>query len=342
MVAGTNQPQSQMKTAVGTAPGKVILFGEHAVVYGRPAIAVPVTDVQATARITAGEPGSGVHIMATDLPAPDGSSPGGYYYRLVDAASDDPLRVSVELALEAFLQSRPPAGGVASPEAGPDVLVTVSSTIPIARGLGSGAAVATAVIRAIARFLGRTPSSDQISALVYEVEKLHHGTPSGIDNTVVTYEQPVYFVRGEGMERLPVGTPLSLVIADTGVFSSTREVVGDVRRRWQIESKRYEGLFDEIGAVAQLARSAIERGDPKAIGRLMDENHELLLTLGVSSPELDTLVEAARAAGALGAKMSGAGWGGNVVALVEPDDPPAVASVLREVGATQIIFSKVS
>jgi mevalonate kinase len=198
------------------------------------------------------------------------------------------------------------------------------------------------VIRAVARFLGQSPSPDQISALVYEVEKLHHGTPSGIDNTVVSYEQPVYFVRGEGMVRLSMGAPLSLVIADTGVLSSTRSVVGDVRRRWQLQTERYEGLFDEIGAVVRLARSAIERGDPKAVGRLMDENHELLITLGVSSPELDELVEAARAAHALGAKMSGAGRGGNMLALVEPADAPAVTSALREAGATQTICSRVS
>jgi mevalonate kinase len=144
------------------------------------------------------------------------------------------------------------------------------------------------------------------------------------------------------MARLTVGTPLSLVIADTGVISSTRQVVGDVRRRWQAQPEHYEGLFDEIGAIARLAKSAIERGDPSEVGRLMDENHELLITLGVSSPGLDALVRAARAAGALGAKMSGAGWGGNMLALVEPGEGPTVASAVRAAGAIRIIFSQVS
>jgi mevalonate kinase len=174
------------------------------------------------------------------------------------------------------------------------------------------------------------------------VEKLHHGTPSGVDNTVIAFEQPVYFVKGEGVKRLSVGAPLNLIIADTGVTSSTREVVGDVRRRWQSQPDTYEGLFDEIGAIARLAKTAIERGDNEAIGRLMDQNHDLLVALGVSSFELNRLVRAARAAGALGAKMSGAGWGGNIVALVQPRDTQAVASALGETGAVSIIMSEVS
>jgi mevalonate kinase len=323
--------RSECESTVATAPGKVILFGEHAVVYSRPAIAVPVMDVSARATISPGELGGGVHILAADLPAPDGNR-GGHRYRLRDAASDDPLRASVELALDAFLHNG----------SEPDVLVTITSTIPIARGMGSGAAVATAIVRAVGRHFGHDPQPEGISPLVYEVEKLHHGTPSGIDNTVVAYAQPVFFVRGEGMKRLSVGARLNLVIADTGVVSSTREVVGDVRRRWSADTERYEGLFDEIGAVARLAKSAIERGDPKAVGRLMDENHELLMTLGVSSPELDTLVKAAERAGALGAKMSGAGWGGNMLALVEADRGPTVASALRGAGAASTIFSQIS
>lgn len=327
---------AQIQPTRASAPGKVILFGEHAVVYGRPAIAVPVTDVKAEVTISSGEPGSGVNILATDLPAPDGN-PGGHRYRLRDASRDDPLRASVALALDTFLPGAPAEAD--GPE--PDILVTISSTIPIARGLGSGAAVATAVMRAVALHYGQAPLPGEISPLVYEIEKLHHGTPSGIDNTVIAYEQPVFFVRNEGMKRLSVGAPLNLIIADTAVISSTRQVVGDVRRRWSAETERYEGLFDEIGALASLARSAIERGEPPAVGRLMDENHALLVALGVSSPELDRLVETARTAGALGAKMSGAGWGGNMLALVEVDRAPTVTSALRAAGAVSTIFSQI-
>lgn len=333
------QSSAEFQVSVATAPGKVILLGEHAVVYDRPAIAVPVTDVQATVTVSPGQEGSGVHVVAADLPAPDGS-PGGRHFPLRQAPTQDPLRTAVELALRAF-----PAGD--SAQAGdlrvePDILIRISSTIPIARGLGSGAAVGTAVIRAIGRYFGSDPDPDQISGLVYEVEKLHHGTPSGIDNTVIAYEQPVYFVRGQAITPLSVGRDLSLVIADTGVISSTRQVVDDVRRRWQSQPQRYEELFDEIGALVRLARTAIERGEPDAIGRLMDKNQDLLVALGVSSPQLDGLVRAARAAGALGAKMSGAGWGGNMVALVEAGRAQAVASALRNASAVEVIFSRIT
>ncbi len=327
--------------AIATAPGKVILFGEHAVVYGRPAIAVPVTDVEATVTVEPAAQGSGVEILAADLAAP-GEGVGGYRYRLRDAAIDDPLRAAVELTLATLSGQYATIEHLGESSSEPDILLTIRSTIPIARGLGSGAAVATAIARALSHYFGRSPQPDAISRLVYEVEKLHHGTPSGVDNTVIAFEQPVYFIKGEGVKRLSVGAPLNLIIADTGVTSSTREVVGDVRRRWQSQPDDYEELFDEIGAVARLAKTAIEQGAGKEIGRLMNQNHDLLMTLGVSSFELDRLVEVARAAGALGAKMSGAGWGGNVVALIQPEDVKAMASALRQAGAVNIITSQIS
>jgi mevalonate kinase len=109
-----------------------------------------------------------------------------------------------------------------------------------------------------------------------------------------------------------------------------------------VDRDAYEALFDEIGALVQQARAAIERGEVEDVGRLMDENQRLLVRLGVSSAPLDILVEAARAAGALGAKLSGAGWGGNMLALVEPGREPAVAQALRNAGAANVIFSLVS
>jgi mevalonate kinase len=315
----------------------VILFGEHAVVYGRPAIAVPVTNLQATASVTAIEPGSGVWLATPDLAAPirgQGAQP----YPMQRAPDDDPLRAAVTLALASFY-TQPERGAAGR---APDILVSVTSSIPVARGLGSGAAVATAVVRAVARFCGKDPSSGQVSRLVFEVEKLHHGTPSGIDNRVIACRQPIYFVRDVETTRLPVGRPFQLVIADTGVVSSTRRVVDHVRQCRQADPQRYEQLFDRIGEIARRARSALEQGDLLAMGQLLDENHVLLVSLGVSSPELDRLVTAARAAGAMGAKLSGAGWGGNMLALVQPDQAARVAGALREAGAIQAMVTEVS
>jgi mevalonate kinase len=184
-------------------------------------------------------------------------------------------------------------------------------------------------------------SPEEVSALVYEVERLHHGTPSGIDNTVVVYGRPVYFVRGQPPQPFHIGRPFMLAIADTGVRSPTKIAVGDVRRAWEREPARFEALFDRVAAVVEVARLAIAAGQPERLGPLMDENHALLHEIGVSSPELDALVAAARGAGALGAKLSGGGRGGNMIALVTRETAPQVADALRGAGAVRVIITEV-
>jgi mevalonate kinase len=219
--------------------------------------------------------------------------------------------------------------------------LTVSSTVPIARGLGSGAAISTAIIRALSQHLNFDLSPEEVSDLVYRVEVIHHGTPSGIDNTVVAFEQPVYFVKGDPIQVLHVAQPFWLVIGDTGISSSTKAVVGDVRRRREKEPARYEALFDRIEATVVRAREAIAEGEIATLGNLMDDNQVALEAVGVSSPELRRLIDAARQAGALGAKLCGAGRGGNMIALVDPEKADAVASSVRAAGATNVIPSQV-
>jgi mevalonate kinase len=309
--------KARQGSITATAPGKVILFGEHAVVYGQPAIAVPVEQVQATVTLEPVPPGQGLTLVAADL---DRVMP------LAEAHEEDPLAVMARLTLE-HLEA--PA---------PDAVLTIHSTIPIASGLGSGTAVSTAIVRGLAAFLGRELPPATISRLVYEVEKLHHGTPSGIDNTVVAYGRPVFFVRQKRLEIFGVGAPLQLVIGDTGIASPTRVAVGDVRRGWEQDVDRYECLFSEVGEIVQEARGLIERGDDVArLGVLMERNHELLREMGVSGPELERLVAAARAAGAMGAKLSGAGRGGNMIALTMADDSVRIAGALRQAGAVRVI-----
>ena len=303
-----------------SAPGKIILFGEHAVVYGRPAIAAPVTQVRATATIEPAPPGSGLTLVTPDL---------GKSVSLDKAPQKEPLATAARLTLSHFSVHEP------------DATLVIDSTIPIAGGLGSGAAVSTAIVRALASFLGHTLETDEVSALVFEVEKIHHGTPSGIDNTVVAFEQPVYFVRKQPIERLTVGTAFTLLIGDTGTRSPTKKVVGQVRRSRKQHPARYDALFDQMGDITNEARQAIEAGDIGALGTLMDDNHQLLIELGVSSPKLDEMVEAARFAGAIGAKLSGAGRGGNMIALVEDDCADDVTEALQEAEAKRVICTHV-
>jgi mevalonate kinase len=305
-------------TVSASAPGKVILFGEHAVVYDRPAIAVPVTQVRATAEIRART--GNLQITATDL---------GHTFLLDDAPPNDPLATAVRLTLEQ-LQASPPAA-----------TILVRSTIPIASGLGSGAAVSVAIIRALASYLGARLSNEIISDLAFRVEKIHHGTPSGIDNNVVTFCRPVYFRRGRPVQTFQIETPFQLLIADTGILSPTKVTVGDVRRGRQVRPAHYEALFDQIGQVVERARAAIESGQVDRLGALMMRNQALLEQLNVSSPRLETLSQAALAAGAEGAKLSGAGRGGNLIVLVQPEVEAAVSQALLRAGAVNVIATRV-
>ncbi len=305
------------------APGKIILFGEHAVVYGRPAIAVPVNQVRAKASVTAilaGAPGQ-VHIVASDI---------GLESSLSDLPADHPLALAItgvtrQLGIEQL----------------PSLRLQITSTIPIAAGLGSGAAVSAAIARALSAFLGHPLADDQVSHIAYQVDQKYHGTPSGIDNTVIAYAQPVFFVRGQPFMRLCTAQPFTVVIGNTGIASSTAQVVGDVRQRWQAEPVKYERIFDEIAAISRQARILIEEGPLNELGPLMTRNHTLLQELDVSSPELDRLAEAALAAGASGAKLCGGGRGGNMIALANAETAPAVAEALRAAGAVNTIITTV-
>lgn len=308
-----------MRIGIGTAPGKVILFGEHAVVYGRPALAAPITHVCATATVEAGEVGSGIVIDALDLDE-----------RVTLTCAGHPLAEIARLAL-AELDLREP-----------DWRISIRSTIPIASGMGSGAAVSAALARAISAAAEQPFSAETVSAIVYEIERLHHGTPSGVDNTVIAYGQPVYFVRGQAPQPFAIGAPFMLAIGDTGIASPTKVAVGDVRAAWQREPARYEALFDEVTAVVEAAKRAIAAGEVDALGPLMDENHRLLSELDVSSVELDRLVAAAREAGAGGAKLSGGGRGGNMIALVTRETAASVADALRAAGAQRVIVTEIA
>jgi len=306
-----------------TAPGKIILFGEHAVVYGRPAIAVPVDKVRARATVIP-EPraaSGSVRIQAVDI---------GLDQLISELPADNPLAAAVHAVFRAVGIQRSPA-----------FTLRISSTIPQAAGMGSGAAVSVAAIRAVAAFLGRLLTDEQVSDLAYEVEKLYHGTPSGIDNTVITHNMPIYYVRSQPIQLLQVRQSFWLVIGDTGIKSPTSIAVGELRQAWQASPLIYEPLFDRVGEITQLARRSIENGESRDLGPLMDENHTLLQQMGVSSPELDRLCQVARQAGALGAKLSGGGRGGNMIAVAAEENAPQVAQALRAESAVRTITVRI-
>jgi mevalonate kinase len=277
--------------------------------------------MRARVRVQSARGGSGLYLRAPDIQET-------LYLR--DAPADHPLGKSAHLLLE-HLQV---------PE--PDAELTVTSDIPVAGGMGSGAAVATATIRALAAYFDVELPPETISQMTFEVEKIHHGTPSGIDNTVVAWEKPVYFVKGESPETFNIGSPFHLLIANSGIASSTREAIAEVRRRWLTTPQYYNVIFTCIGAIAKAARDAVEQGALQALGILLNENHSLLNKIGVSLSELDALVGAAQGSGALGAKLTGAGQGGNIIALVTEETIGAVEHALKEAGATRVWRAQVT
>ncbi|MBN2555158.1 MAG: mevalonate kinase [Anaerolineales bacterium] len=304
----------------GQAPGKIILFGEHSVVYGQPALAVPVDEISAhafTAPITA--PAGSVCIQAPDI---------ALTAWLHDLPEDHPLGLIVHLTLQELACNLPP------------FVIRISSTIPVAAGLGSGAAVSIAIVRSICAYAGKTIHRERQSQLAYEVERIYHGTPSGIDNTVIAFHQPVWFIRGEKPEPFSIKGKTGFVIADTGIQVVTAEAVGQVRELWEKDSDGVNIVFQQMGDIAQRARASLEQGDLASLGSLMNENQTLLAALGVSSPELEKLLHASREAGALGAKLSGAGLGGNIIALVG-DDPAPLLTALVDAGAAAVLFTRI-
>lgn len=302
-----------------SAPAKAILVGEHAVVYGMPAIAVPLSEVRAYADYEKSADALTVHV--------DDKAPPLLRWPFDRVAAEDPLAAMIRLIARFF--------GISELKG----KIFLRSDIPIARGLGSGAAVSAVIGRAVAGLLNRDIEDYDLNDLVYEVEKIHHGTPSGVDNTVVVHEEPVYFVKGLTLDFMRVAKPLYLVVADTGIAALTRETVADVRDLYRRRPQETSALMEEIGALTGQARIHAESGQARHLGKLMTRNHELLHQLGVSSAPLDRLVNAAMAAGAYGAKLSGGGRGGNVIALASEQTEPKIKEAVLAAGAERVFSS---
>jgi mevalonate kinase len=314
---------SSLRSFKASAPGKIILFGEHAVVYGQPAIALPFASLTATAEAKPAPAGDGLSIQVGDT---------GQILRLDQTTEVHPLKDAAQLALQKW--------GVAAP----DLRIELTSSIPMGGGFGSGAAISAVFLRALAGALGQPLDNAQLNAWVYETEKFYHGTPSGIDNTVIVYNQPVYFVRNQPLERFdfaPISGDLLWLVASSGVPGSTKETVAAVRGLYEADRETYGQIIAQIGAITRAARAHLQAGgsaDQVAanVGPLMLNNQTLLAALTVSSPRLEALVAAAINAGAAGAKLSGGGRGGNIIALTLAAQAENVSKALLAAGATAV------
>lgn len=292
----------------GTASGKVILLGEHAVVYGRHALALPI------------EHAVEVSLDETDAPSRPEFADAGVPSSAASRVADH-LRELLE-----FVQRRLDL-------ADRHFRLRVRSRIPPAMGLGSSAAVAVAIVRAFDRVLALELSDAAVNALAFDCEKLAHGSPSGIDNTLATYGRPILFRKdAAGLpQTLELAGPVPLVVAASSARGITREQVAGVAVRFGRTRDRYNGIFDEMDAISIDGAKALTAGDYVALGALMNICHGLLNALEVSTPELERMVQVARSAGAAGAKLTGAGGGGSIVALC-PGKVDVVQRALQAAG----------
>ncbi len=295
---------------MGTAAGKVILLGEHAVVYGKHALAVPIPGaVTATVREAAS--------LTLDVPdwglTRDIARGGG----------------GVEAAVYCILDNLGIGRG--------EFAIRVRSALPRGMGLGSSAAFAVAIVRAFDKLLGLSLGDDRVNEIAFDCEKLAHGTPSGVDNTLATFARPMLYRKRETIEVEPIelaGAP-PIVIACGHQPGVTHEQVAGVRARFEARPDAFGAIFDQVDALSVAGAEALAAGDYTALGQLMNICQGLLNALGVSTPELERMVDIARRAGAEGAKLTGAGGGGSIVAIC-PGKAEQVAAALRSAGYTTI------
>ena len=214
--------------------------------------------------------------------------------------------------------------------------IQLRSTIPIGHGMGSGAAAAVALVRGICNALDRRLNAEQIAEMAMVAERGFHGTPSGVDTAVVARDEPIYFVKGKGIRGIAVGAgTFHFVVADTGVRGRPPSKWWDaVRTARDKDRASYDSYFWELGSLASVSREILKSGSPVELGLCMNRAHRALQSVGVSSPELDRLVSVALDNGALGAKLSGAGRGGVIVALLQrPQDEDRLVQELLAAGA---------
>ncbi|MAA75450.1 MAG: hydroxymethylglutaryl-CoA reductase [Salinisphaeraceae bacterium] len=294
--------------------GKIILLGEHSVVYGRHAIAAPIP----------------LNIRAEAVKTADGSRliipRWGVEMALHEPQqSDNALHQSLNLIFREL--------GVS----GDRLRVEVFPHVPRAVGLGASAALAVAVTRAVAECCGLSPSNDEICRIAYECEKIAHGTPSGIDNTLATFGRPIVFRKGEDSQapdirEIHAPEPIPVVIGLSGVRTLTAKTVSNVRRAWEASPERYERIFTQIDELALAGIDAMQAGRIEELGELMNIDHGLLNALQVSSWEIEELVQIARENGALGAKLTGGGGGGAMIAIARENRTSDIALAMRKAG----------
>ncbi len=298
--------------------GKLILLGEHSVVHGRPALAASL-GVGAEASATLSERTS-LHVQPWDVKV------------YADGHETEPDRENLRRALNALLhQQMPPA---------PPLAIEARLDLPAGAGLGSSAALGVAVLRAIDEAQGAVRDRDQVTQMSLAWERVFHGNPSGVDNAMAAGAGVALYRKGEPLVPVTPRHRPRFVVAHSGEFGSTKAMVDNVARQYEKARTRVAQIFDAIESLVLNAKVALEQGDMAGFGKLMDLNQALLSSLMLSTSTLEEMCGAARNVGALGAKLTGGGGGGCMIALVDAAHEAEVLAVLSSMGKKQAFIAE--
>ena len=299
-------------TGEGIGFGKAIVFNEHFVVYGVPAIVSAIGKYTIAKVKTIDEPGWRLNDNRKATP--------NYKEEKIEQQKDSINRILKKMDVDLSKKG---------------IEIILDGTLYCASGIGASAASCVAIARALSSYYNMGLSDEEINDIAYEGEKAYHGNPSGIDNTASAFGGLIWFEKGENnvVDRISLQNPVEIVMGNTGKIADTAAAVAGVRERREKNPEKYKEIFDRAENIAYLAKDAFQREDYQELGKLMNENHKLLQQIEVSSRELDFLVKLARDAGALGAKLTGGGLGGSIIALTPGKDlQEEVANAIEKEG----------
>lgn len=314
---------------IASAPAKIILLGEHFVVYGEPAIVMAI-DKRAYARVEKRNDNR-LHVRSMDLNLEVFFENGSFRVEQGDLKEAKMKFEPVKQAIEKVMEKHGRHVGLD---------VEINSTVPVGAGLGSSAAVIAATTAATGAILDVKLSKEDILRITYAAEKIVHGTPSGVDPAISTMGGTMLFQMDTGFKPLEVKTNIPLIIGDTGVERSTRVQVEKVRDLVDKYPRVTEHLMKAAREIVLRAIEALKENDLETLGTMMNINHALLYGIGVSDESLEWLANAARKAGALGAKLTGAGGGGCMIALAREEKLEQVSEAIQRSGGRPFVARK--
>jgi mevalonate kinase len=301
------------KIATGVAHSKIILAGEHAVVHGQPAIAIPfpLIGVKSVVENVVGD-------VYLDSSLYQGSANGA-------PKALDGIVNTIKQTLKVL---KIPYS---------DLLIRIQSSIPPGKGLGSSASVAIAIVKSLFSYANEAFTTEQVIELANISETYAHGAPSGIDSLTITAPSPIWYKKDEPLDYITPAGSFHFVIADSGQMADTRTAVSTVKHLLKLAPQKVYSKMERLGDITYQAREALEKSSKHVLGKLLDEAQKELEAIGVSDTSLNRLIHFARQEGALGAKLTGGGNGGCIIALAQNEmHAKQLGEKLKQIGAAAV------